>query len=147
MEMTSNRPYLLRAIYEWLLDNSCTPHLVVFANVPGVAVPQQHVNKDGQIILNIAPSAVKDLFIANEAVSFSARFSGVVNHIYVPCGAVLGIYGRENGQGMMFELEVPPEPPVSPTPPTKPEPTNTKSGGTAESNVTSLKRPSLKVVK
>jgi stringent starvation protein B len=143
MEMTSNRPYLLRAIYEWLLDNDCTPHLVVFANVPGVAVPQQHINKDGQIILNIAPSAVKDLLMANEAVSFSARFSGVVNHIYVPCGAVLGIYGRENGQGMMFELEVPPEP----APPTKPEPTNPKSGATGESNVTSLKRPSLKVVK
>src|SRR3954469_17692772 len=116
MEMTSNRPYLLRAIYEWLVDNNCTPHLVVFANFTGVAIPQQHVNKDGQIILNIAPSAVKDLFIANEAVSFSARFSGIVNNIYVPCGAVLGIYGRENGQGMMFELE-------TPTPPTTPEPT------------------------
>ncbi len=123
MEMTSNRPYLLRAIYEWLVDNNCTPHLVVFANVPGVAVPQQHINKDGQIILNIAPSAVKDLFIANEAVSFSARFSGVVNNIYVPCGAVLGIYGRENGQGMMFELEAPPTPPQPPEP-TKPSTPN-----------------------
>jgi stringent starvation protein B len=147
MDMTSNRPYLLRALYEWLVDNSCTPHLVVFANVPGVAVPQQHINKDGQIILNIAPSAVKDLFIANDAVSFSARFSGVVNNIYVPCGAVLGIYGRENGQGMMFELEVPPE---SPTPPTKPVPTNpgpAKPHAVGGGKVIALKRPSLKVVK
>lgn len=138
MEMTSNRPYLLRAIYEWLVDNNCTPHLVVFANVPGVQVPLQHVNKDGQIILNVSPSAVKDLFIANEAVSFSARFSGVVNNIYVPCGAVLGIYGRENGQGMMFELEAPPTPPQAPEPtPTKPD-----TGGDAPP-----KKSFLKVVK
>ena len=144
MEMTSNRPYLLRAIYEWLVDNNCTPHLVVFANVEGVAVPQQHVNKDGQIILNIAPSAVKDLFIANEAVSFSARFSGIVNNIYVPCGAVLGIYGRENGQGMMFELETPP-PPVTPEPtkPTKsPKLVKPDVGGDAPA-----KKSFLKVVK
>jgi len=141
MEMTSNRPYLLRAIYEWLVDNNCTPHLVVFARAEGVAVPQQHVNKDGQIILNIAPSAVKDLFIANDAISFSARFSGVVHNIYVPCGAVLGIYGRENGQGMMFEFEAPP-PPEPTTPPEPP-----KAGPASDANVTPLKRPSLKVVK
>jgi len=135
MNMTSNRPYLLRAMYEWIVDNNYTPHLVVFASAEGVEVPQQHVNKDGQIILNISPTAVKDLFIANEAVSFNARFSGVVNNIFVPCGAVLGIYARENGQGMMFEFEsmpVPPEPPAS--------------------NLSSIKadapkRPSLKVVK
>ena len=133
MSMTSNRPYLLRAIYEWLVDNNCTPHLVVFANADGVRVPLQHVNKDGQIILNVSPSAVKDLFIANDAISFSARFSGVVNNIYVPCGAVLGIYGRENGQGMMFELENAPPPPEPP----KPTPISDAPG----------KRPSLKVVK
>lgn len=144
MDMTSNRPYLVRALYEWLVDNNCTPHLVVFAKMQGVAVPKQHVNDDGQIILNIAPSAVRDLHIANDAVSFSARFNGVVNHIYVPCGAVLGIYGRENGQGMVFELELPPEPPQSP-PPTKPEPASNKPSG--EGNVTALKRPGLKVVK
>jgi len=136
MDMTSNRPYLLRALYEWLVDNNCTPHLVVFAHAEGVSVPQQYVNKDGQIILNVAPSAVKDLFIANEAVSFSARFSGVVNNIYVPCGAVLGIYGRENGQGMMFELETAPTPSA---PPESPKPTPVGDAPT--------KRPSLKVVK
>ena len=105
----------------------------------------EDVNKDGQIILNIAPSAVKDLFIANEAVSFSARFSGVVNNIYVPCGAVLGIYGRENGQGMMFELETPPTPPVTPEP-TKP----TKSAKLVKPDVggdTPAKKSFLKVVK
>lgn len=139
MEMTSNRPYLLRAIYEWLVDNNCTPHLVVFARAEGVAVPQQHVNKDGQIILNIAPSAVKDLFIANDAISFSARFSGVVHNIYVPCGTVLGIYGRENGQGMMFEFESPSPPETPPEPP--------KAGPAGDANVTHLKRPALKVVK
>lgn len=132
--MTSNRPYLLRAIYEWLVDNNCTPHLVVFANTEGVRVPQQHINKDGQIILNISPTAVKDLFIANEAVSFSARFGGVVNNIYVPCGAILGIYGRENGQGMMFEFEA-----SEPTPPEPPKP--------ASPSEPAVKRPSLKVVK
>ena len=139
MEMTSKRAYLLRALYEWLVDNNCTPHLVVFAHAEGVSVPQQHVNKDGQIILNISPSAVKELFIANDAVSFSARFNKVENNIYVPCGAVLGIYGRENGQGMMFELEMPPTPPVPPEPP-KPTTLNT-------AKVTSIKRPALKVVK
>ena len=135
MNMTSNRAYLLRAIYEWIVDNNCTPHLVVFADAPGVEVPRQHVNKDGQITLNISPSAVKDLFIINEAVSFNARFSGVVNNIMVPSGAVLGIYARENGQGMMFEFEggtVPPEP-------TAPEPSPTKTD--------TPKRPSLTVVK
>ena len=106
-------------------------------------MPQQHVNKDGQIILNIAPSAVKDLFIANEAVSFSARFSGVVNNIYVPCGAVLGIYGRENGQGMMFEFEANPIPPEPP----KPDPLKSKLSKSNVSTIGATKRPSLKVVK
>lgn len=142
MSMTSNRPYLLRALYEWIVDNNGTPHLVVFAHAEGVSVPQQHVNKDGQIILNVAPSAVKDLFIANEAVSFSARFSGVVNNIYIPCGAVLGIYGRENGQGMMFEFETTPTPPMPPKP-EAPKP-NSKSN---IPTIGAVKRPSLKVVK
>lgn len=141
MEMTSNRPYLIRALYEWLVDNNCTPHLVVFARAHGVIVPQQYVNKDGQIILNVSPTAVKDLFIANEAVSFNARFNGVVNDIYVPCGAILGIYGRENGQGMMFELD------ATPPPPSPPEPPKPKGAASGEASVTPIKRPSLKVVK
>lgn len=138
MQLTSNRPYLLRAIYEWLVDNNCTPHLVVFAMSPGVAVPQQYIDKNGQIILNLSPSAIKDLFMTNDAVSFSARFNGVVNNIHVPMGAVIGIYARENGQGMMFEYETPEQPPEPPEPPEPPKPAPSSDGG---------KRPSLKVVK
>jgi stringent starvation protein B len=146
MQMTSNRPYLVRALYEWIVDNHFTPHIVVFAHAEGVVVPQQHVNKDGQIILNISPTAVKDLQISNDAVSFNARFSGVVNNIYVPCGAVLGIYGRENGQGMMFEFEASTTPPPVPPKPQSPKPkVSTSKVSTIGSGAP--KRPSLKVVK
>ncbi|HSC68011.1 MAG TPA: ClpXP protease specificity-enhancing factor [Cellvibrio sp.] len=138
MSMTSSRPYFLRAIYEWILDNNCTPHILVDAHVQGTQVPQQHVNKDGQIILNISPSAIKDFFMDNTAVSFNARFSGVVNNLYVPCGAILGIYARENGQGMMFEAEENPQPPVPP--PVAPTPIS-------RGDVTASKRPGLRVVK
>lgn len=141
MSMSSSRPYFLRAIYEWILDNNCTPHILVDAHIQAVQVPQQHVNKDGQIILNISPSAVKDFFMDNTAVSFNARFSGVVNNLYIPCGAILGIYARENGQGMMFEPESNPQPPVPPSPspiaPSTPE----------KPSVEGPKRPGLRVVK
>lgn len=100
--MTPSRPYLVRAIYEWLNDNDLTPHLLVDATRPGVMVPQAHV-KDGRIVLNIAPGAVRDLFIRNDALSFSARFSGVPQAISAPMPAVLAIYARENGQGMFFD--------------------------------------------
>jgi len=143
MSMSSSRPYFLRAIYEWILDNNCTPHILVDAHVQGTQVPQQHVNKDGQIILNISPSAIKDFFMDNTAVSFNARFSGVVNNLYVPCGAILGIYARENGQGMMFEAEQNPQPPTpSAPPPTAPTPITKSSGDSA-----AAKRPGLRVVK
>lgn len=138
MSMSSSRPYFLRAIYEWILDNNCTPHILVDAHMPGVQVPQQHINKEGQIILNISPSAVKDFFMDNTSVSFNARFSGIVNNLYIPCGAILGIYARENGQGMMFEPEANPQPPAPP--PLTPV-TPIKPGG----DVT--KRPGLRVVK
>ncbi len=141
MSMTSSRPYFLRAIYEWILDNDCTPHILVDAHVQGTQVPQQHVNKDGQIILNISPSAIKDFFMDNTAVSFNARFSGVVNNLYVPCGAILGIYARENGQGMMFEPEQNPEPPAPTSPPNAPAPEPVSPSGAAP------KRPGLRVVK
>lgn len=143
MSMTSSRPYFLRAIYEWILDNNCTPHILVDAHVQGTQVPQQHVNKDGQIILNISPTAIKDFFMDNTAVSFSARFSGMVNNLYVPCGAILGIYARENGQGMMFDAEQNPQPPAPAptTPPTSPRPEPISPSGSAP------KRPGLRVVK
>ncbi len=99
--MTSNRPYLMRAINEWLLDNQLTPHLLVNADVQGVEVPNNFI-QDGKIVLNIGPHAVEGLRISNEEVTFLARFSGVSQLISFPVSAVLAIYARENGRGMMF---------------------------------------------
>ncbi len=104
MQMTPNRPYLLRAFYEWIVDNNCTPYLVVDATVAGVKVPAQHV-KDGQIVLNISPGAVGNLQLGNDAVTFNARFGGNPFALYVPQRAVLAIYARENGAGTMFTPE------------------------------------------
>lgn len=130
--MTSSRPYLIRALYDWIVDNGLTPYIVVNARADGVSVPQQYVNKDGQIILNIAPRAVSSLELTNSEVEFSARFGGVPTSIHVPTYAVLGIYARENGQGMMFDPELPPKSP----PPSDDTPS---SGGE--------RRPSLRIVK
>ncbi|MDD7569295.1 MAG: ClpXP protease specificity-enhancing factor [[Actinobacillus] rossii] len=101
---TPKRPYLLRAYYDWLLDNSYTPYLVVDATYYGVDVPQEYV-KDGQIVLNLAPGAVGNLALGNETVEFSARFQGIPRNLYIPMGAVIAIYARENGDGVMFESE------------------------------------------
>lgn len=103
-EMTPRRPYMLRAFYDWLVDNDLTPHLVVDANLPGVRVPEEFV-QDGQIILNIAPRAVGNLALGDEAVTFSARFGGKPHSVIVPLYAVQAIYARENGAGTMFEPE------------------------------------------
>lgn len=102
--MTSHRPYLLRALYEWIADNGLTPHLLVDATQPGVRVPA-HAVKDGRIVLNIADRAVGHLQMDNDEVRFSARFGGVSHAVIVPIDAVLAIYARENGQGM----ELPPD--------------------------------------
>ncbi|MCL1039269.1 ClpXP protease specificity-enhancing factor [Shewanella submarina] len=102
--MTPHRPYLLRAYFEWLLDNDLTPHLVVDAHVEGTRVPQQYV-KDGQIVLNVAPSAVSNLQLGNDFVEFSARFGGVPQQIVLPLASVIAIYARENGAGVVFEME------------------------------------------
>ncbi|QHF04911.1 ClpXP protease specificity-enhancing factor [Pseudomonas asturiensis] len=102
--MNSSRPYLVRALYEWIVDNDCTPHMLVNAEFPSVQVPQGFAN-DGQIVLNVSPSAVRHLHMDNEAVSFEGRFGGVPHTLYVPVAAILGIYARENGQGMVFDLE------------------------------------------
>ncbi|BCJ08757.1 MULTISPECIES: ClpXP protease specificity-enhancing factor [unclassified Pseudomonas] len=139
--MNSSRPYLVRALYEWIVDNDCTPHMLVNAEYPAVQVPQGFAS-DGQIVLNISPSAVRSLHMDNEAVSFEGRFGGVAHSLFVPVGAILGIYARENGQGMVFELEPPLEDeddleddavePDDQGPPEPPRPSG---------------RPSLKVVK
>lgn len=101
-EMTPNRPYLLKAFFDWLLDNQLTPYLVVDATYWGVEVPQQFV-QNGQIVLNIAPTAIGQFSMGQADVSFSARFGGVPFQVYIPMGAILAIYARENGAGTMFE--------------------------------------------
>lgn len=102
--LSPRRPYLLRALYDWILDNDLTPHVVVDATWPLVTVPQQFV-KDGQIVLNIAPSAVQAFYMDNDGVRFRARFGGQEQRIELPIGSILAIYARENGAGSIFEAE------------------------------------------
>ncbi|CUA86877.1 ClpXP protease specificity-enhancing factor [Pseudidiomarina woesei] len=102
--MTPRRPYLVRAVYEWILDNQLTPHLVVDADYPGCQVPWQFV-QDGQIILNISPTAVTNFVIDNHSIQFNARFSGSPHRVIVPMGAAMALYARENGAGSMFDAE------------------------------------------
>ena len=127
--MTSNRPYLIRALYEWIVDNGMTPHLLVDAAHATAQVPTEYV-EEGRIVLNVSPSAVNSLSMVNDEVSFSARFGGVSRNISMHPDAVLGIYARENGKGMLFpEAESSGGPDDTPPEGDKP------------------KRPSLKVVK
>ncbi len=122
MTMTSSRPYMIRALYEWVVDNGFTPVIMVNASAEGARLPQQYVNADGQIILNISPTAVIDLDLGNRAISFNARFGGIPTDVYVPVHSVMGIYARENGQGMNFDFEPPPEDPEpEPSEPSKKE--------------------------
>lgn len=100
--MTSTKPYFLRATYDWIVDNNCTPHLMVDASAGRCVVPRQFV-KDGVIVLNVSPSAVRNFLIGSELVSFNARFGGVAQDISVPVGCVRAIYAKENGQGLAFE--------------------------------------------
>ncbi|OFC72167.1 ClpXP protease specificity-enhancing factor [Alteromonas confluentis] len=102
--MTSNQPYLLRAFYEWIVDNDLTPYIVVDATLQGVEVPQEFV-KDGQIVLNVSPSACVNFTMDLDALSFQARFGGQPRQIYLPCYAVLAVYARENGAGTVFAVE------------------------------------------
>ncbi len=117
VSMSSNRPYLLRAIYDWISDNDLTPYVLVDANVAGVRVPPQVV-KNGQVVLNLAMRAVANLDLGNDWISFQARFSGVSQSIQIPVHAVLALYAQENGQGMMF----PADEEGDDTPPPGPEP-------------------------
>jgi len=135
--MTPSRPYLTRALFEWILDNDFTPYVLVDATIMGVQVPQEHV-KAGQIVLNVSPGAVRDLLIDNEAVQFNARFGGVPQNIYVPIMAVMAIYAKENGQGMVFGHEAGAPDPNEPTPPPKP---------TEEKKDKPSGRPTLSIVK
>lgn len=116
----SKRPYLIRAMHEWMGDNGHTPHIVIDASVDGVTVPVEHV-KDGKIILNISHSAAHNLKLSNVAVSFRARFSGIPFDVWAPVASVLGIYAKETGQGMIFSHSADqPEPPDAPEDQDKP---------------------------
>ncbi len=132
MAMTSSRPYLIRALYDWIVDNGCTPYILVNALHEDVMVPQDYVNQDGQVVLNISPAAIEGFDMSDSGLSFNARFRGVPTDIYAPCAAIMGIYAKENQQGMIFEPEDP-EPP-------KP------NGGKPKPSEGEL-RPSLRVVK
>ena len=114
--MTPNRPYLIRALHAWITDNGLTPHLLVNAKAAQVTVPTQYVH-DGRIVLNVGPTAVRDLYLGNDEIRFSARFGGTPMVVSFPPRAVLAIYARENGEGMAFPEESGPEPePVPPAP-------------------------------
>lgn len=139
--MTPSRPYLLRAFYDWIVDNNLTPYIVLDADFPGMVVPKEYVS-DGRIVLNIAPEVVNGLALGNDNLEFKARFGGVPRHIYAPIGGVMAIYAKENGQGTVFgeddiagesggEGGEQPDPPDN-KPPTKPATRN---------------RPNLKIVK
>lgn len=126
--MSSHRPYLLRALNEWIADNGMTPHLLVDATRPGVQVPPQAVS-DGKVVLNIAERAVARLLIDNETVSFTARFGGVSHPVIVPIPAVLAIYARETGQGMALPDDAgAPGPQDGPPAPEDPSPDDSAPG-------------------
>lgn len=102
--MTSSRPYLIRAFYEWIMDNDFTPYIVIEADYPDVTIPTQYV-ENGRIVLNIAPTAIRDLLITNDHLEFNARFGGVPFSVYAPIKGVEAIYAKENGRGMVFKEE------------------------------------------
>ena len=110
-EMSSQRPYLLRALYEWIADNGMTPHVLVDARMPGVRVPA-HAVKEGRIVLNIAERAVAKLELGNDTIRFTARFAGVSQTVLVPLEAVIAVYARETGQGMAMPEEPRPSSPA-----------------------------------
>lgn len=144
MKFSSNKPYLLRAIYEWVLSNDATPHVLLFAENPEVMVPQQFV-ENGKIILNISPTAAQNFIIDDDGLSFSARFGGKPFNIYSPIGAILALYASENGEGLSFEPED--NPPDDKPPKVKLSPAPVPAPTASKPKKKSSKRPSLKVVK
>lgn len=136
--MNSSRPYLLRAIHQWIVDNDCTPYLLVNANAPGVTVPREYIENE-KIILNISPTAAHDLLLGDEEVVFNARFGGRPMEVVAPVTAVLAIYARENGQGMLFTEEAGEEGADASADETGAEATESTESGP--------RRPNLKVIK
>jgi stringent starvation protein B len=123
--MTSLKPYLIRSVYEWIVDNDLTPHLLVDATHPYARVPEGYI-EDGKIVLNIRPAAVHGLLLGNVDIEFNARFSGRPTHLLVPVEAVMAIYAKENGRGMVFdkshdEADEDDDMPPTPKPPSRPQ--------------------------
>jgi len=114
-DMTPNRPYLLRALYDWICDNGLTPYILADAEQPGVEIPPGSA-KDGKVVLNISSSAVRGLQLGKDTIEFSARFGGVPRVVRVPVSVVLAIYAQENGQGMLFPDESDKSPVDGPAP-------------------------------
>ena len=146
MEFSSNKPYLLRAIYEWSLDNDATPHILISTINSQVDVPHQFI-EDDKIILNISPSAANNLLIDNDGVSFSARFGGKPFSIYSPIGSVLALYASETGEGMSFEVEDFDGMPPDDKPPSPKSVPSSNISSLKKTSKKSKKRPTLKVVK
>lgn len=117
--MTSLKPYLIRSIYDWVIDNQLTPHLLVDATHPHAALPEGYI-EDDRIVLNIRPEAIQDLSLSNTTIEFNARFNGQPTHILVPVTAVMAIYAKENGKGMVFDQEDENNTPPEDTPPPRP---------------------------
>lgn len=137
--MNSSRPYLLRAIYQWIVDNDCTPYLLVNAAAPGVFVPAEYIEND-KIILNISPTAAHQLVLGDDEVTFNARFGGRPMDVIAPIPSVLAVYARENGQGMLFTDEADAEGADAGT--------QEDSGDVSDSVADSERgRPNLKVIK
>ena len=145
--MTSNKPYLIRALYEWLVDNDATPYIMVDTTQPGVMIPPG-IDRDGQVVLNIAMRAVQGLDLANGHITFSARFSGATHNIYIPMRAVMAIYSKEDGEGMMFAEEANASAEVAPAEGDEAKP-DTEAGSTPAAPGKNGKsaRPGLKIVK
>ncbi|MCH8550590.1 MAG: ClpXP protease specificity-enhancing factor [Natronospirillum sp.] len=143
VKMNDNRPYLIRALHEWISDNGCTPYMVVQADVPGVQVPEGFV-QDGRITLNVANRSVQSLNLGNEEVIFSATFGGQLEHIRVPCQAIAALFAKENGQGMVFEVKPDSPPPAGGDDDSGP---SASGGDKSEGRPGDGKRPRLKVVK
>ena len=115
--MTPKEPYLIRAFHQWILDNDCTPYIVVDTYQDDVLVPQNYVQPDGQITLNISPAATGNLALGDNAIEFAARFGGKPHHLYIPCRAVLAIFAKETGEGTGFAVRPPEDYEQQPTVP------------------------------
>lgn len=153
LKMTSNKPYLIKAFYEWISDNDLTPYILVDVSVIGVLVPMAYVQKN-EIVLNVSGGAVGSIALGEQAIEFSARFGGKLEHLYVPYGAIAAIYAKENGAGSSFEIEHPdPEEETISFSPTLSSVSDNSNNETEQAKPVTdkknndKKRPSLKVIK